>query len=65
MTAEVLPEPGYGMAEVSKLTGYHGKYVYELARNGKLKTFRSEDGKLKVSRVELEIFLRSRDDNEK
>jgi len=65
MTAEVLPEPGYGMSEVSKLTGCHGKYVYELARKGKLKTYRGDDGKMKVSRVELEIFLRSRGDNEK
>ena len=65
MTAVVLPEPGYGMAEVSKLTGYHGKYVYELARNGKLNTYVGEDGKLKVSRVELEIFLRDREQQSK
>ena len=62
MTAAVLPEPGYGMAEVAELTGYHGKYVYELAREGKLRTFLGEDGKMKVSRVELEIFLRSREE---
>ena len=58
MTAVVLPEPGYGMAEVAELTGYHGKYVYELASKGELKTYRGIDGRLKVSRVDLEIFLR-------
>lgn len=62
MTTEVLPEPGFSMAEVSRLTGYHGKYVYELARKGRLKTFTGEDGRMKVSRVELEIFLRSREE---
>ena len=61
MTAVALPEPGFSMAEVSKLTGLHGKYVYELARKGKLKTFCGKDGQMKVSRVELQIFLRERE----
>jgi hypothetical protein len=61
MTAAVLPEPGYGMAEVAELTGYGGKYVYELAQKGKLRTYRGVDGKLKVSRMALELFLQERE----
>ena len=59
--AVVLPEAGYGMAEVAELTGFHGKYVYELARKGELRTYRGIDGKLKVSRMALELFLRERE----
>ena len=61
MKAATLPEPGFSMAEVSKLTGYAPKYVYELARSGRFKSYTGEDGRMKVSRVELEIFLRSRE----
>jgi len=55
-----VPEPGFSMPEVAEITGYHGKYVYELAKKGEIRTYKGIDGRLKVSRMALELFLQER-----
>jgi hypothetical protein len=65
MPATTLPEPGSDMREVSRLLGYHEKHTYSLVKQGKLNTYTGLDGRMKVSKVDLQIFLRHKEHGKK
>lgn len=59
--AEVLPEPGFDMAEAAAIAGLNRTYLYYLASENKLPTFKGKTGKTKVSRFDLQMFMRDRE----
>jgi hypothetical protein len=55
-----LPEPGFDLSEVSAILGYRRQKAYELKEKG-LKTYVSPyDGRMKVSRLALAMFIEER-----
>jgi len=61
----VVPEPGFDMAEAAVIAGVHRTYIYALANENKLPTFKSVTGKRKVSRVDLQMLMRDRENQKK
>lgn len=60
--AELVPEPGFDMVEAAAIAGLDRTYLYQLAKERKLRTYVGLTGKRKVSRTELEIFVRNREE---
>ena len=58
MVTKALPRAGYTIPEVEKVLGIAPKTGYRLVNSGKLKAFRGLDGKLRVSEIEMWMYMR-------
>ena len=58
MISTSLPRTGYTIPEVEKILRIAPKTGYRLVNDRKLKAFKGLDGKLKVSEIELWMYMR-------
>lgn len=58
MVTTALPRAGYTVPEVEKLLGIAPKTGYRLVNTGRLQAFNGLDGKLRVSEIELWMYVR-------
>ena len=58
----VVPEAGFGLREASVIAQTPRSTFYEQVKKKGVPLYEGLDGRLKVSRVELEIFLRSKEE---
>jgi excisionase family DNA binding protein len=56
-----LPEPGFSLAEVSQLASVGKSSVYEWVHKKELPAYRAADGTMKVSRLDLAVFMAERE----
>ncbi len=59
-----LPEAGFTLPEASKIIGCHPKHIYKIVSRGDLRPFLGLDSRLRLSREELYLYLRSRERND-
>lgn len=60
MISTGLPRAGYTIPEIEKLLGIAPKMGYRLVNNDKIKAFKGLDGKLRVSEMELYMYMREK-----
>jgi predicted site-specific integrase-resolvase len=58
----MLPQTGYGIAEVEKILGIPTKAGYRLVKEGKLDAFVNTTGQLRVSPYELYAYMKSKEE---
>ena len=56
----VVPQAKFGLREASEIAGMPRSTFYEQLRKKRVPLEKGRDGRLKISRVDLEIFLRER-----
>ncbi len=57
-TDKALPPVGYGIREFEAITGLARRMGYAKVKSGEVQAFKGLDGKLKVSPLEVAIYLR-------
>ena len=62
---EVMPAASYTLPEAARIIGVHGKSIYRLVRNGKLRAERDSTGRMRVSPHEVYAYLRQMEERTK
>lgn len=57
-TDKALPPVGYGIREFEAIAGLARRMGYAKVKSGEVRAFKGLDGKLKVSPLEVAVYLR-------